>query len=135
MNEEPFNGEFAKKLSEAVEAFFALDEVCDKVKEKQICDAVGVKCDTSCKIYTKKEKLLRFMEECIKAIHTAPVLEPEGPMEEPSSWRPEPEMTPERTPQLQPAEPEKPRERLCPSCGQKAARPESKYCDFCGGEF
>jgi len=43
--EEPFNGEFANKLTEVVEAFFTLDEVCDEVKEKQICDAVGVRCD------------------------------------------------------------------------------------------
>jgi len=122
MNEESINGEFAKKLTDLVGAFFALDEACDKVKEKQICDAVGVKCDLSCKLYVKKNKLLELIEESIRAEHTAPVREPSPiiPVEPVEEARP-----------LQP-EPEKTKERLCPSCGQKAARPGSKYCVFCG---
>jgi len=58
--EEGYNGEFAQKLIEAVETFAALDRACDKVKGTQICDAVGVKCDLSCKVYVKKDRLLKF---------------------------------------------------------------------------
>jgi hypothetical protein len=115
MSEEPINGEFAKKLTDAVEAFASLDSACSKVREKQICDAVGVKCDLSCKIYVKKDKLLKLIEECIKAQPLKPVLE---------------------SPTVSVVvEPERPKEKRCPSCGMKPARPEAKYCDYCGEEF
>ena len=114
MEEEKINGEFAKKLTDAVEAFASLDSACSKVREKQICDAVGVKCDLSCKIYVKKDKLLKLIEECIKAVPASVV--------------------PVESCNLQ-VELEKPKEKRCPSCGMKPARPEAKYCDYCGDEF
>jgi len=113
------NSEFAKALEEAVGRFFELDNACEKVKEKGICDVVGVKCDASCKIYVRKEKWLNTLIEFIKADHGLPSTITQ-PISEPSVIS---------------AEPEKPRERLCPSCGMKAARPESKYCDYCGEEL
>jgi len=112
--EEKINGEFVKKLTDAVEAFASLDSACSKVREKQICDAVGVKCDSSCKIYVKKDRLLKVLEACIKAA-PATVIPLESVMIH--------------------VEPEKPKEKRCPSCGVKAARPDSKYCDYCGDEF
>jgi hypothetical protein len=114
--EEKINGDldFAQRLTDSVEAFATLDGACDKVKEKKICDAVGVKCDSSCKIYVKKDRLLKFLEECLKAT-PATVIPLESSMIH--------------------VEPEKPKEKRCPSCGIKAARPDSKYCDYCGEEF
>jgi hypothetical protein len=112
--EEKINGELAKKVMEDVEAFHGWDAACDKIKEKGICDAVGVKCDLSCKIYVKKDKLLKLIEESIKAIPATPI-----PVES----------------NLVCVEPEKPKEKRCPSCGMKPARPDSKYCDYCGEEF
>ena len=117
------NSEFSKALEEAVGKFFEFDSACDKVKEKGICDVVGVKCDASCKIYLRKEKWLNVLIDLIKADVcasepvSAPALEPEVPLPAPKP------------------EPEEPKERCCPSCGIKAARPESKYCDYCGEEF
>jgi len=55
------NSEFAKALEEAVGRFFELDTACERVKEKGICDVVGVKCDSSCKIYVRKEKWLNTL--------------------------------------------------------------------------
>ena len=117
------NSEFAKALEEAVGKFFEFDSACDKVKEKGICDVVSVKCDASCKIYLRKEKWLNVLIDLIKADVCAsePVAAPTPGPEVPPS-------TPEPLP-------EEPRERCCPSCGIKAARPESKYCDYCGEEF
>ena len=120
--EEGYNGEFAQKLIEAVESFASLDGACEKVREKQICDAVGVKCDLSCKVYVKKERLLKFIEECIKAVPSAP---PTVAVE----TKPESE-APCAEPVL-----ELPKEKLCPSCGRRTAREDSKYCDFCGEEL
>ena len=122
--EEGYNGEFAQKLIEAVETFAALDRACDKVKGTQICDAVGVKCDLSCKVYVKKDRLLKFIEECIKATPAAPL--PESSTLAVLVETPKPICLPE---------PEKPKEKLCPSCGMKVPRPESKYCDYCGEEI
>jgi len=113
------NSEFAKALEEAVGRFFELDTACERVKEKGICDVVGVKCDSSCKIYVRKEKWLNTLIEFIKADQGLPSAITQ-PVSEPS---------------VVPAEPERPKERLCPSCGMKAARPESKYCDYCGEEL
>ena len=127
--EEGYNGEFAQKLIEAVETFAALDRACDKVKGTQICDAVSVKCDLSCKVYVKKDRLLKFIEECIKATPAAPLPE--------SSTLAVIVETPkvEQEVPVCPYEPEKPKEKLCPSCGMKAVRQESKYCDYCGEEI
>jgi len=80
--DEGHNGEFAQKLIEAVETFAGLDGAFDKVRERQICDAVGVKCDLSCKVYVKKERLLKFIEECIKAAPPALAVEARPESEE-----------------------------------------------------
>lgn len=116
--EETINGEFAKQLIETVESFAALDGACDKAREREIGDAVGFKCDLSCKVYVKK-KLLKFIKKCIKTIPSAP---PTVAVE----TRPESE-----APCAEPV-PELPKEKLCPSCGRRTAREDSKYCDFCG---
>jgi hypothetical protein len=97
-----------------VESFATLDMACDKARQKGICDAVGVKCDASCKIYVKKEKLLKFFEECLKAAPATPVAQESRMIQ---------------------VEPEKPKKRVCPCCGKNPARPDSKYCDYCGGEL
>jgi len=109
------NSEFSKALEEAVGKFFEFDSACDKVKEKGICDVVGVKCDASCKIYLRKEKWLNVLISLIKAetFHEPLPVTP-----------PEPQPTPEE-----------PKEKLCPSCGAKARLPESKYCHICGEEI
>jgi len=120
--EKSINGEFAKQLIKTVESFAALDDACDKVREREICNAVGVKCDLSCKVYVKKEKLLKFIKECIKTIPSAPPTvaaeakpKSEAPCDEPVL--------------------ELPKEKLCPSCGRRTAREDSKYCDFCGEDL
>jgi hypothetical protein len=114
------NSEFAKALEEAIEKFLAFDAACDKVKEKGICDVVGVKCDASCKIYVRKEKWLNALIDLIRSVPSAAVVESHAvePLESEA-----------------PKEPEKPKERTCPSCGMKAPRFESKYCDYCGEEL
>jgi hypothetical protein len=73
-------------------------------------------------VYVKKDRLLKFVEERIKAVPSPLVC-----LEEPK-----PEQEPERQPEpLKIEEPvaEAPKERLCPSCARKAARNDSKYCD------
>ena len=131
--EEGYNGEFANKLIEAVETFASLDGACDKVREKQICDAVGVKCDLSCKVYVKKDRLLKFIEKCIKATSAAPI--PEAPTTTVVVEMPKPEQEEPVCPPEPVLVTETSRERLCPSCARKAARDDSKYCDFCGEEL
>jgi len=111
------NNEFTKALEEAVGRFFELDAACEKVKEKEICDVVGVKCDASCKIYVRKEKWLNVLIGLIKAE---------------TFHEPMPVALPERVPE---PEPETSKEKTCPSCGAKAPLPESKYCHVCGEEF
>ena len=107
-----------------------------KVHSKGICDAVGVKCDLSCKIYVKKDRLPKFIEECIKAAPPTVV-----PIEESTPVPTEDKITEtQELPVKQYSEdlcvaPEKPQEKLCPSCGMKPARAESKYCDYCGEEL
>ena len=139
MNEEPNNGEFAKKLNESVEAFAALDGACDKVRSKGICDAVGVKCDLSCKIFVKKDKLLKLIEESVKAEPaTVATVGPEAPA--PTAPTKDQTAEIEEIPVKQYSEDlcvplEKPKEKHCPSCGMKPARAESKYCDYCGEEL
>lgn len=127
--EEKVNGEFATKLTVFVQSFAALDGACDKIREKGICDAVGVKCDVSCKIYVKKDKLLKFFEECLKAPTAADLPSPFALQPGDHTAIPLPERVPECEPH------EKPKERLCPSCNRNPARPDSKYCDYCGEEL
>ena len=66
--EQRYNGESTQKLVEAVETCASLDAACEKVREKQICDSACVKCDLSCRVYVKKDRLLKFVEERIKAV-------------------------------------------------------------------
>ena len=79
----------------------------------------------------KKERLLKFIEECIKAAPPALAVEARPESEEiphaESALIPEPVKIQEPALKL-------PKERLCPSCSRKAARQDSKYCDFCGEE-
>ena len=139
MSEEPNNGEYAKKLNESVEAFDALDSACDKVRSKGICDAVGVKCDLSCKIFVKKDRVLKLIEESVKAgPETVVTAGPEAPA--PTAPIKDQTAQVEEIPVKQYSEDlcvplEKPKEGLCPSCGTKPARVESKYCDYCGEEL
>ena len=119
--EEKINGEFAKKVLDAVLAFAVLDATCDKLQEikikgKTACDRFKLNCDDSCNNFVKRYKLASFIEKALKAT--------------PSTVAPvKAETLPEPVPEM-PAP-----EKRCPSCGVKAARPDSKYCDYCGDEF
>jgi len=118
--EEKINGEFAAEITELVETFAALDRACDKIQQMKrpsgetMCDAAGVKCDASCRVYIKKDRLLNFFQDRVKEASATAI-----PLESAMIH----------------VEPEKPKENRCPSCGIKAARTGSKYCDYCGEEF
>jgi hypothetical protein len=83
-------------------------------------------------VYVKKERLLKFVEKCIKA--TPPALALDAKPESEDIPHVEPALIREPVKIQEPA-PELPKERLCPSCSRKAARQDSKYCDFCGEEL
>jgi len=120
--EEKINGEYVAKIHEMVQAYDALDKECAELREKRgengetICDGIGVKCVVNCGIGLRKDRLLKSLETVVKEMPATPI-----PLESPMLH-----MEPE---------PEKPKEKRCPSCGVKAARPDSKYCDYCGDEF
>jgi len=105
------------EIGDAVHSFTELDELCERIKEKGICDALGVQCNSSCSIYAQKEERLRILEGFIKVQPSVAVGQ----------------VAPKPIPD-QPKTVEK-SERCCPSCGQKPAREEAKYCDYCGEEF
>ena len=127
--EQRYNGESTQKLVEAVETCASLDAACEKVREKQICDSACVKCDLSCRVYVKKDRLLKLFEECINATPPVPLIETDPESED--TPHVESALTPEPV-QIQESAPELPKERLYSSCSRKAACEDSKYCDFWG---
>jgi len=102
------------EIDNNVECFTRLDTLCEKIKERGICDALGVQCNSSCKIYVQKEELLKTLEEVIK-IRPSAVLD--------------------KTATIAEVDIPEAKEKSCPSCGQKPAREEAKYCDYCGEEL
>jgi len=102
------------EIDNNVERFTRLDTLCEKIKERGICDALGVQCNSSCKIYVQKEELLKVLEEVIKV---------------------QPSAVPDKTVTIAEADTPEANERSCPSCGQKPAREIAKYCDYCGEEL
>lgn len=111
------NGEYAKKVLDAIQAFAALDAACEKVKERGICDAIGVKCDIGCQLYVKKDAYLKFLESAIRSMPSAPA-----------------EVVSSEVAEERPRVEEKPIELRCPSCGS-ALRDAAKFCDLCGEEI
>lgn len=102
------------EIEESVNRFTGLDALCERIKEKGICDALGVQCNSSCRIYIQKDELLKVLERFIKA-ESAVVID--------QTARAIAEDQPET------------KEKSCPSCGQTPARKEAKYCDYCGEEL
>jgi len=102
------------EIEESVNRFTGLDALCERIKEKGICDALGVQCNSSCRIYIQKEELLKALEGFIKARSAAAV---------------------DQTVAIIAEDQPKAKEKSCPSCGQKPAREEAKYCDYCGEEL